>query len=155
MRSHNLSARQTKTCTCANSVDQMRRVVTRRLIRIYTVCHSVLDFGLKPLFASVDKCKFKNRRVYSRNSGMKGLTQHWLSVQIPQRMVLSNIHPACRNIATRLHERNSPPLIRSKSKSKVITSAAWCQNSRASSREKCSSDIFQSAYPAARSPDCF
>ena len=43
------------------------------LIRIYTVCHSVFDFRLKPLFASVDKSKFKNGRVQFRNSRMKGL----------------------------------------------------------------------------------
>ena len=43
------------------------------LIRIYTVCHSVFDFRLKPLFASVDMAKFRDGRVHLKNSGMKGL----------------------------------------------------------------------------------
>ena len=43
-----------------------------RRIRIYTVCHSVLDFRLKPLCAS----KLEDGRVHFRNSGLKGLI-HW------------------------------------------------------------------------------
>ena len=44
-----------------------------RLLRIYTVCHSVFDFKLKLLFASLDKSKFKGGGVHFRNSRMKGL----------------------------------------------------------------------------------
>ena len=57
---------QTKTDTCANSVvpDQ-----TARLIRIYIVCHSVVDFRLKPLFASMDMSKFKDGRSTSETQG--------------------------------------------------------------------------------------
>ena len=48
----------------------MRRLVTSRLIRIYTVCHSVIDFFLlKPLFATMDESNFKDGRVHFRNSG--------------------------------------------------------------------------------------
>ena len=43
------------------------------LIRIYTLCHSVFDFILKPLFASADIPKFKDERAHFRNSGMNGL----------------------------------------------------------------------------------
>ena len=51
----------------------MRRFLTSRLIWIYTVCHSVIDFRLKPLCASVDMSKLKDGRVHFRNSGMKRL----------------------------------------------------------------------------------
>ena len=43
------------------------------LIRFYIVCHSASDFKMKPLFASVDMSKFKDRRVHFRHSGMKEL----------------------------------------------------------------------------------
>ena len=42
------------------------------LIRISTVCHSVIDFCLKPLFTSMDVMdvsKFRDRKVHFRNSG--------------------------------------------------------------------------------------
>ena len=52
---------------------QMRRLVTSRLIGIYTVCHSVFVFYLIPLFAAMDMSKFKDGRVIFRNLGMKGL----------------------------------------------------------------------------------
>ena len=51
----------------------MRWFITSCFIKIYTVWHSVSDFRLKPLFASVDKSKFKNGRFHFWNSGMKGL----------------------------------------------------------------------------------
>ena len=51
----------------------MRRLVTSRLIRICTVCHSVFDFTLKPLFEAVEMSKFKDGRVHSRNSRMTGI----------------------------------------------------------------------------------
>ena len=38
-----------------------------------TVCHSVFDFTVKPLFKTVVRSKFKDGRVHFRNSGMKGL----------------------------------------------------------------------------------
>ena len=62
---------------------QMRWLVMSHLIRIYTVCHSyqdlhccysVIDFWLKLLFATMDMSKFRERRVYCRNSGAKELT---------------------------------------------------------------------------------
>ena len=53
----------------------MRRLVSSRLIRICTVCHSVFEISLKPLFALVDKSKFQDGRVHFRNSDMKGLRQ--------------------------------------------------------------------------------
>ena len=62
-----LSARQTKTSTCANSVDPDETALND------TVCHFVFDFRLRPIFASVGKSKFKNGRVHFINSGMKGL----------------------------------------------------------------------------------
>ena len=42
-----------------------------RLIRIYTVCHSVIYFRLKPLSVSVNVSKFKDGRVHCRNLGVK------------------------------------------------------------------------------------
>ena len=36
----------------------MRQLITSRLIWICTVCHSVIDFRLKPLFASMDVSNF-------------------------------------------------------------------------------------------------
>ena len=69
-----LSARQTKTNTCASSVDPtMRQFVMSSLIRIYTVSHFVFDFGLNPLFTSVVKSKFKNGKSHSETQGKKGL----------------------------------------------------------------------------------
>ena len=45
-----------------------------RLIRIYTVCHSVFDFRLKPLFASVDMSKFNDSSLQKlRNERIKTL----------------------------------------------------------------------------------
>ena len=38
-----------------------------------TVCHSVTDFSLKPLFDKVDVSNFRDGRFHFRNSGMKGL----------------------------------------------------------------------------------
>ena len=49
-----ISSLQNKTDTCANSVDPDETTHKSRLIRIFTVCHSVSDFRLKPLFASMD-----------------------------------------------------------------------------------------------------
>ena len=48
---------------------QMRRLVTSRLIRIYTVCHSVIDFWLKPLFATMDVYKLSD--VMGERGGVK------------------------------------------------------------------------------------
>ena len=50
---------------------QMRPLIMSRLIRIYTVCHPVFDFRLKPLFALVDKSELKNRWVSSEFQGWK------------------------------------------------------------------------------------
>ena len=65
-----ISAWQTKTDICANSVEP---ILVTRLIRIYTVCHSVFDLRLKPLFASVNMSKFKDGKFHLRDSGMKAL----------------------------------------------------------------------------------
>ena len=45
----------------------------RRLIKIYTVCQSVIDFGLKCLLAIMDVFKIRDRRAHFRNSGVKEL----------------------------------------------------------------------------------
>ena len=51
------------------------KIQMSRLIRIFTVCHYVFEFKVKPspLFASVEMSKFKNGSVYFRNAEMKGL----------------------------------------------------------------------------------
>ena len=51
----------------------MRRLLTSHLIRIYTVCYSVIDLWLKLLFTTMNVSKFKDGRVDCRNSEMKGL----------------------------------------------------------------------------------
>ena len=43
------------------------------LIWIYTVCHSIIDFRLKLLFVTMDVSKFRDGKVFFRNSGVKGL----------------------------------------------------------------------------------
>ena len=48
----------------------MGRLVT---IRIYTVCHFVIYFWLKPQFATTAVSKFWDGRVHVRNLGMQGL----------------------------------------------------------------------------------
>ena len=52
---------------------KQRRSRISRLIRIYTVCHSVFDFWMAAPFATMDVSKFKRRRVHFKNSGAKGL----------------------------------------------------------------------------------
>ena len=42
------------------------------LIRIYTVCHSLSDFRLKPLFAFMDIARFNDGRLYLRNLRLIG-----------------------------------------------------------------------------------
>ena len=54
-----------------------------RLIRIYAVCHSVFDFKLKALFASVDMSKVKDGMVHFRNSEMKGLSVQIVMPKMP------------------------------------------------------------------------
>ena len=49
------SSMLTSTDTFANSADP-----DDRLIRIYTVCHFVIDFWQKPLFATMDVSKFRD-----------------------------------------------------------------------------------------------
>ena len=61
--------------TYANSVAPDEMAVTSRLIRIYTVCHLVLDFCLIALLATMVVSKIKDGRVLCRNSGMKVVTQ--------------------------------------------------------------------------------
>ena len=56
----------------------MRRLRIGSFIRIYTICHSGLDFRLKPLFAVVSTSKFKDGRVHFRDSGMKELNKLFL-----------------------------------------------------------------------------
>ena len=43
-----------------------------RLIRIYTACHVGIDVWLKHLFVTKDESKFRDERVHSENSGVKG-----------------------------------------------------------------------------------
>ena len=54
---------------------QMRRLIMSRLIRIFIVCHAVVDISLKPLFATMDVSKLRDGRVHFRTSGVKGLTK--------------------------------------------------------------------------------
>ena len=77
----------------------MRRLITSHLIWIYTVCHSVFDFRMQPLFASVDMSKFKDVRVHSRNSGMKGLSYNDMMCNT-QKGPLCNLQTKCRLIST-------------------------------------------------------
>ena len=57
-----LSARQTKTNTCANSIDPDETARNESIL--FTILFFIIIyFRLKPLFASVDKSKFKNGRV--------------------------------------------------------------------------------------------
>ena len=63
------------------SVQTSVQPVTSRLIRIYTICQSDFGFRLTPLFASVDKSKFKNGRVHFRSSGTKELSYHTNRIQ--------------------------------------------------------------------------
>ena len=62
-----------QTYTVANYVKLVRRLVMSRLIWFYTVFHSVLDLSITPPSAIMNSSKSKDRRVYFRNSGMKGL----------------------------------------------------------------------------------
>ena len=66
-----LSVLQTKTNTCANSVDQ-DEMAHNEPSHLDLHCLSFY-FRLKPLFASMDKSKFKKKRVHFRNSGMNVL----------------------------------------------------------------------------------
>ena len=78
------SALQTKTPrqTHLQTVQiQIRWLVTSRLIWICTVCHSVIDLSLNPLFATVDVSKFSDERVHLRNSSVKGLRVLYYSVK--------------------------------------------------------------------------
>ena len=60
-----LSSLQTNTDTLANSEDPDEMA---HIIKIYTVCHSVIDF-----FATMVVSKFRDGRVHVRNSGVEGL----------------------------------------------------------------------------------
>ena len=55
----------------------MRRLITSR-------CHSVINFCLKSLFASMNVSKVIDGRVHVRNSGLKGLTliEFWVFLKI-------------------------------------------------------------------------
>ena len=64
-----LSTLQNKTYIFANSVDLDETAHMSHLIRICTICHSVFDFRLKPLLASIDKSKVSDGKVHFRNSG--------------------------------------------------------------------------------------
>ena len=64
------SAQQTSPDTFASSADQNE---TNRLIRIYTVCHSVIDFSLKPLvFATMDVSELETEQPILETQGWKG-----------------------------------------------------------------------------------
>ena len=52
-------------------------LITSHLIWIYTVCFSAFDFGLNPLFATMDMFKFKDGRVQFLNLRLKGLRFEW------------------------------------------------------------------------------
>ena len=65
-----LSVEQTKTNSCINSVDPDE---TSRLIRIYTVCLSVLEFRLKTLFSSMD-VQIRGRKSLFQKLGVKGIS---------------------------------------------------------------------------------
>ena len=64
---------------CSSKIFVFALAFTSLLIRIYTVCHSVIDFLLKPLFATMDVSKFRDGRVYFRKSEVKGLNKYLYS----------------------------------------------------------------------------
>ena len=68
-----LSALLTNTDTFANSVDPDETTHMSRIIRIYTVCHSISEFSLICRFATMHMPKCKDRRVHLRNIGVLGL----------------------------------------------------------------------------------
>ena len=68
-----LSALQTKANTFASNTNQNE--TARRLIWIYTFCHSVFDVWMISQFATMGISKFRDRRFYFRNAGAKGLTK--------------------------------------------------------------------------------
>ena len=76
-----LSAQQTKTDTCANSVDPDETARNGPSHQdLHYLPFGFFDYTLKPLFEAVDMSKFKDGRVHYRNSGMKGLTLDILSM---------------------------------------------------------------------------
>ena len=67
-----LSSLKTNTDTFANSADldeMAHNETAHNLIWICTVCHSIIDFWLKPLFATMDVTKFGDGKVHFINSG--------------------------------------------------------------------------------------
>ena len=52
----------------------MRRLVSSSLIRIYTICHSVLDFSMTLLYVTMDMSKIKIEESISETQGWKGET---------------------------------------------------------------------------------
>ena len=93
-----LSVRQSKTEICANSLDPhetpcnepshhdmhslhfcllllllLLLLLFKELLLLLSLSLLLLLFKEKTLFASMDKPKFKNGKVYLRNSGMEGL----------------------------------------------------------------------------------
>ena len=72
---HQISARQTKQIPVQTVWVQMTVLVVSRLIRIYTVCHSVFDLRLiKSFFCISGYVQVQDGRVHFRNSGVKGLS---------------------------------------------------------------------------------
>ena len=79
---------QTKTDTCANSVDPDKTAHNEPshqdlhclpFCLFFCLLFCVL-ITLKPLFEAVDMSKFKDGRVHIRNSGVKGLNKSTLKV---------------------------------------------------------------------------
>ena len=72
-------ARQTKTDTCANSVDPdetTRNEPSHQALHCLPFCFFFFFyFRLNPIFVSVDMSKFKDESVHLRNSGMKWLNR--------------------------------------------------------------------------------
>ena len=58
----------------------MRWLIISHLIKIRTVCHSILIFWLRPLLGTMVLTRFKDGRDHFRNLGVKGL-KHLLQQQ--------------------------------------------------------------------------
>ena len=80
---------------CANSVDPNKTLITS-LCKIYSVCRSVFQTEMKPLFASVDMSKYKDRRIHFRNSGRKGLKKYNQLKEV----LLENVLILCKHFMT-------------------------------------------------------
>ena len=69
-----LSARETKTNDYLNSADPDERLLTSRLIRIYTACYSFLDLGLTSLLSISVQIQRRNSPLQKLRGEMGNMT---------------------------------------------------------------------------------